>query len=308
MPLPTPLYFLAIVLSFLMGYAIQQGSTCTVAAINEYLDKGTINRFKSLLETAMWVFVGELFLFRMGWANIELPIWQVSAISILGAVLQGLGAYINGACAVGTIARIGNAEWDYLITIVGFFCGALLLPSLHLEYLHPSAIGHTSIPQVADWVLVLLACLIVFRVWKFIQKGIHPYLLTVVVGVFFLALLVIDHAWSYTDLLVDLANVKNAPYWPRIILFITFLLGAIWGGSSHRLNTLKKVITNHHMLRRFIGGVAIGFATGLLPGSHDSLVLLYMPMLLLNAWLGFVVLVTTIFAARLLEKTLRKQR
>jgi toxin CptA len=291
-----------------MGYAIQQGSTCTVAAINEYLDKGTVNRFKSLIETALWVLIGELFLFRLGWANLELPIWQISTVSILGAMLLGLGAYINGACAVGTIARIGNAEWDYFITIIGFFCGALLLPNLHLDELHPTAIGHTSIPNVPDWLLIILGCLLAYRAWQLFQKGLHPYFLTVVVGIFFLALLVFEHAWSYTDLLVDIAQLKDVSYLPRVILFITFLGGAVWGGRNNRKSSPKKIVTKHHIIRRFIGGAAIGFATGLLPGSHDSLILLYMPMLILNAWLGFIVIVATIFAARSFEKHLQKQR
>ena len=293
-------------MSFLMGYAIQQGSTCTVAAVNEYLDKGTVNRFKSLLETALWVFVGELLLFRMGWANLELPIWQVTAASMVGALLLGLGAYINGACAVGSIARIGSAEWDYLITIVGFFCGALLLSHLNLDQLHPISNGTVAIPHIPDWLLVLLFCVIAHRSWKFYQKGIHPHFLTVVVGVFFLVLLVTNHAWSYTSLLVDIANSKNGPYWPREILFITLLLGALWGGRSNRIKNPKKMITKHHVMRRFIGGAAIGLATGLLPGSHDSLILLYMPMLLLNSWLGFIVLIGAIYGARCLEKYLQK--
>lgn len=300
-------YLLALLLSFLMGYAIQQGSTCTVAAINEYLDKGTINRFKSLLETALWVLIGELFLARFGLASIELPIWQISIVTILGAVLLGLGAYINGACTVGTISRIGHAEWDYLITIFGFFCGALLMPILHMDQLHPVALGHTTLPQVPDWVLALLAVVLAYRAWKFFQKGIHPYFLTVVIGIFFLVLLVIDHGWSYTDLLVDIANLQNPPYWPRVMLFIALLLGAVWGGRAHRQSSPKKIINRNHIIRRFIGGTAIGFATGLLPGSHDSLILLYMPMLLLNAWLGFIIMAGTIYGARLLEKSLQKQ-
>jgi len=301
------LYLLAVLFSFLMGLAIQQGSTCTVSAINEYLNKGTINRIKSLLETAAWVCIGEMVLKRIGWADIQLPIWQISIYTVAGAILLGLGAYINGACAVGTISRIGSGEWDFIFTIIGFFLGALLVADLPVYWLHPTAQGHTGVLQLPDWVIVIVVCLIAYRSWSFYKQGIHPYFLTVAIGILFLLLLVIDKAWSYTDLLIDVANAKHATYFPRLMLFIALLLGASVGGLMTKNKPAKNKISTRVISRRFLGGAAMGLATIMLPGSHDSLILLYLPLLLGNAWLGFVLMVTTILFARKIERAINHQ-
>ena len=44
---------------------------------------------------------------------------------VAGGALLGLGAVVNGACAIGAIARIGNGEWAWLATLPGLFVGAL---------------------------------------------------------------------------------------------------------------------------------------------------------------------------------------
>ena len=50
---------IALLLSFLMGLVIQRGGTCTVAAIQEVVHKGTFNRIKALIETSLWKKVGD---------------------------------------------------------------------------------------------------------------------------------------------------------------------------------------------------------------------------------------------------------
>ena len=298
---------IALLLSFLMGLVIQRGGTCTVAAIQEVVHKGTFNRIKALIETSLWVLVGELILAKIGFSLPLIQNWQITFATFLGAIMLGLGAFINGACAVGTIARIGNREWSFLAMLPGFFCGAFLVHQLNIPFLAAKSFGSQSITLIDTWLLIPLVLIIIFRGILFYRKGFHPYVLTVLIGVFFLGLITIDKSWSYTDLLVDLALLKEQNYFFKISVFGCLLIGAIVSGNFqvHPEASLQKLPPD--LLKRFVGGSLMGAATIVLPGSHDSLILLYMPMLLGYAWLGFTTMACTILALKMIEKNKQKK-
>ena len=297
---------LAIVFSFLTGLAIQRGGTCTVAAIQEFIDKRTTNRIRALIETALWVLAGELILTKFSLINLPVQNWQISLTTIAGAFFLGVGAFINGACTVGSIARIGNREWDFLWAIPGFFTGAALLHWSNLPLLKPTPLDFQSTPILPSWMIVMIAALILCRSVFAFRKGFQPYISTVSIGILFLGLVVINKAWSYTDLLIDLATFNNQDYVFRLILFATLLAGAIVGGRAQGSKniSLKKLTPN--IFRRFLGGALMGAAALTLPGGHDSLVLLYMPLLLGYAWLGFTTMACTILLCKVIQKNAKK--
>lgn len=299
-------FVIAILISFLMGLAIQRGGTCTVAAIHEIVHKRTANRVKALIETSLWILAGELILYHLGFSLPPVNNWYIGTATVLGALLLGLGAFINGACAVGTIARIGNREWDFIAMIPGFFVGAYLLGQCNLPNLAPRHLDLQSTPILSTWFLIIMGSLILLRGIILSRKGFHPYVLTILIGIFFLGLIIIDKAWSYTDLLVDLALFKHQNDWSRTTLFAALLIGAVVSGhfQDSKHFSLKKASPN--IYKRFIGGAIMGVATFILPGSHDTLILLYMPMLLGYAWLGFIVMACTILICKLLQQKLEK--
>jgi uncharacterized membrane protein YedE/YeeE len=49
---------------------------------------------------------------------------------LVGAVMLGAGAVLNGACVVGTVARLGRGQWAYAATPLGFFAGCLIVPAV----------------------------------------------------------------------------------------------------------------------------------------------------------------------------------
>jgi Sulphur transport len=298
---------LALVISFCMGLVIQRGGVCTVAAIHELIHKRTTNRIKALIETSLWVLAGELILMHIG---ISLPIvsnFQISLLTVLGAILLGFGATINGACAVGTIARIGNGEWDFLAFIPGFLFGVVLIHGIDLPILFPMPVGTKTIPAFDSWLIAVCLALILARGYFLSKKGFHPYVLTVFIGIFFLGLIAIDKAWSYTDLLTDLAMSKNHNMIYRLSLFVALLAGAIVSGKFQSPGNRSLSKLSPTLIKRFIGGAIVGAATLILPGSHDSLILLYMPMLLGYAWLGFAVMASTILIMKFGLKKLEEK-
>ena len=56
------------------------------------------------------------------------------------------------------------------------------------------------------------------------------------------------------------------------------------------------------LLRCFSGGVVMGWGSLLIPGSNDGLILIGIPLLQPDAWLGFASRVAAIAAARLISR------
>src|SRR5205085_4494162 len=127
----TSIAFLAAAfLAGVMGFAIQRGATCTVAAMDELVSKRRIHRLGSIVEASLWV-VGGLLIAQALHLLPRMPAgYEIGWLTIVGAMLLGLGAFINGACVFGAIARLGNGEWAYVLTPLGFYVGCLTVATL----------------------------------------------------------------------------------------------------------------------------------------------------------------------------------
>jgi len=111
-----------------MGFAIQRGATCAVAAVEEVVRAGSCRRLAALFEAALWVAGGLLVAQAAHWLPTMPPGYALGAWTIVGGVLLGLGAFVNGACVFGAIARFGSGEWAYLLTPLGFYLGCVSVP------------------------------------------------------------------------------------------------------------------------------------------------------------------------------------
>src|SRR5947209_2838997 len=77
-----------------MGYAIQRGATCTVAAVDEITTRRTFRRLESLLEASVWV-AGGLLVAQSLQMLPNMPAGYASSVwTIAGGVLLGLGAWV----------------------------------------------------------------------------------------------------------------------------------------------------------------------------------------------------------------------
>jgi len=111
--------------ALVMCVAIQRGATCTVAAVEEITTHRSAKRLMALIEAALWVNAGLVIAQNRHWIS-ELPAgYSITWWTLPGAVLLGLGAWVNKACAFGSIARLGSGELAYLATPLGFYLGCL---------------------------------------------------------------------------------------------------------------------------------------------------------------------------------------
>lgn len=288
-------FVIAFGLAGLLGFAIQRGGTCTVAAIDEIVIHRRGSRFFALLEAAIWV-AGGLFIFwSLKVSKQPMIAWDITWLTILGAALLGLGAVINGACVVGTISRIGNFEWMFSFTLLGFWTGSTAFYGLNLDVHLPSSQTREAFQLIPPWLIVFIMAGMLARLFYLRKHLWHFRMATIVIAIAQLLLMLVYGPWAFSDFLIDLAKRNEVVnFMPRLLLFMALLGGAIWGGVT---KTSSRPIRGMHLqgvIQKLMGGALMGAGSLMVPGSHDSLVLFYVPLLLPFALVAYTVMILTI--------------
>lgn len=312
---------IAVLVAAFMGLAAQRGGTCTVAAVEEIVHKRRAHRFLAMFTTAIWV-IALIQLARAMGQPVLMPLgFEASAMVVVGGAVLGFGAYVNRACVLGSVARLGSGDWAYLAMPVGFFFGALLFSSVLPPMAPDQLIRPSPVTAVPVWLLVSIA---VFAAWQMRdisgagRVGLSrrsrlgrafdaiwtPPHATILIGTAFVViLLLVDDAWTYTDALIRLSKRAGEGHelW-RLALYLALLAGAVAGGiSSGRFSNTRPSISR--VTRSFLGGLIMAAGSLLIPGSNDGLLLFGLPMLWPYAWLAFasmcsVLVVASTLAAR----------
>jgi toxin CptA len=314
------MFLISLFLAALMGYAIQRGATCTVAAMDEIVRERRAHRLMAMLEASIWVAGSFLLAQALGFA-IALPMGHAtSVLAILGGLLLGAGAYVNQACVFGAIARLGSGEWAYVFTPLGFLAGAWMIavwmPAVtHASIISPLTAFPVSLALAAAVFMVVRIVPAIVGVLRAhpssttaVRKEIggrlwRPEAATAVIGVTFFFLLVIEGAWAYTDVLNEAAQGKWQNIAPRAGLLLALLAGATLGGWT--AGRLRRVMPGWRSIALcFAGGALMGAGSAIIPGSNDGLILLGMPLLFAHAWIAFLAMAVGIGALMLLRHAL----
>ena len=308
-------FLVALLCAGTMGFAIQRGATCTVAAVDEVVRERGVRRLAALLEAALWV-AGGLLVAQGLQVLPKMPAgYAVGPWTVLGGALLGLGAYVNRACVFGAIARFGSGEWAYLVTPLGFYVGCVSVGRV-FDAPAPRALPYGSpVLHASAWVALLFAALALWRLGRPLLDGVRtgrpvamlaarawsPHTATTIIGVTFVVLLLLVGSWAYTDVLVELARGMAGSLVARSLLLLALLGGAALGGwtAGRYRNT---PIAAAQVLRCFVGGLLMGWGSLLIPGGNDGLILVGMPLLWPYAWVAFATMCVTIAAAMLLGR------
>ena len=317
-------FAVAAVCAGLMGYAIQRGATCTVAAMDEVVRRRGFNRLASMLEASLWV-VGGLLIAQALHLLPRMPAgYAITYVTVLGGALLGFGAYVNKACVFGAIARLGSGEWAYVVTPIGFYVGCMTFASVFPFPAQQKLAYGSPVLQAAPWVAALFAVLMIARLgWGFAtlptdaQHGSlpqrvarafatrvwSPHAATTVIGITFFVMLLAVGAWAYTDVLAELARGMAGNLVARTLLLLALFGGAMLGGyTAGRFRSTP--ISATQLAKCFAGGVLMGWGSLLIPGGNDGLILVGIPLLWPYAWLAFFTMCVVIGIALVVEKSM----
>lgn len=261
-----------------MGFAIQQGGTCMVSAMDQLVNKRAAGKLVALAECGVWTSALGLLALGAGFAFAASPTYPLGPITVFGGLLLGTGAWLNGACVFGSIARIGAHDWHYLLTPPGYLLGCLVHAAGFGSYPpaeHAPASG-AVLPVMAGLAgLGLVASMLAWHrsgrslgaLWDYRHA-------TIAIGITFVVLAVIAGPWTYTEALGNLAHGIPGPSWPEAALFAALLCGALAGGG-------KQAAMPPLGLRRALaclgGGALMGLGGSLIPGGNDNLILVGLP-------------------------------
>jgi len=313
----------AVLCAGLMGYAIQRGATCTVAAVDELLNRGKANRLIAMGEASLWVAGGLALANLLGMLPTMPAAYPVSAWVFIGAALLGFGAWLNGACVFGAIARLGSGDPNYLATPIGFYLGCLTVGPL-FSAPSPSKLATESPVLQASGVVALL--FVAFAAWRVVPPLVKqamapragaahavaervwaPHAATGVIGVTFVIILLLVGVWAYTDVLAQLARGSSMSLALGVLCLLALYAGALIGGwTAGRLRAVRPTAAG--AAKCLAGGAMMAWGTLLIPGSNDGLILIGMPLLRPYAWLAFATMCVTIAVALLARRKLMPMR
>ncbi|HEY3180400.1 MAG TPA: YeeE/YedE thiosulfate transporter family protein [Casimicrobiaceae bacterium] len=321
-------FFVSVLCAGLMGFAIQRGATCTVAAVDEVVSKRRLNRLISMIEASLWV-VGGLLIAQSLHLLPKMPAgYAITYWTVLGGVLLGLGAYVNGACVFGAIARLGSGEWAYIVTPIGFFVGCLTVGTIFSPPVPSKLDGSSPLFDAAMWLAVLFTGFMLFRIVSPLLSATSdgasrtfaqriratvttrvwsPRAATAVIGITFVViLLLIGGTWAYTDVLAELARGMAGSLIARVALLVALFVGALVGGyTAGRFRSTR--ISAVQLGKCFAGGAMMAWGSLLIPGSNDGLILIGMPLLRPYAWLAFLTMCVSIGAAKLVQRSFQRE-
>lgn len=294
-----PLLALAVALSFGAGFSLHRGGICAVRAVRDVVEHRRWERFVSFIECAAWA-LAILLLAQARGAMVKArwPDHQALPLALLGGVLFGIGALINGACAFGSAGRLAAGDMSFLALPPGFILGALGAAHLGLGV---SLLTLPAGAAMSGAEMMLAAALVIFVIWRLstawrsLAAGKH-------VGHRLAA-----PAWPpYTTLLLDVALRRGGELELRALLVFVFLAGAFSGALSagrFRWRGASPII----LASRFGGGMAMGFGAALIPGGNDALVLLGLPLLQPTAVAAYIGMIGVIALGLSMQRHARRK-
>lgn len=310
--------WLSFVLVFFIGFAAHRASLCTVRAVMQWLEQLRSSLLVSFFYASLWASLTTgLFV----WAGIPITGRPVLSsgwfYSVAGGLLFGMGAAVNGGCSLSTLQRLADGEVRMLTTLVFFVLGSFgmvwlqsvaAVPFPRVDSLWWSALSPSTLRALvlmlliwATWQLTLL--------WRCadLQRRPDQWLLApryrlslaaLVLGLCSGLLFLLEGAWTYTNYLRELgvswAVGSAAPGWRRFILAVCLFVGMVASSVQGR----KFVWRGARPLggwRNILGGGLMGMGGALVPGGNDTVLLVLMPSLSLQALASFGSMLLGIF-------------
>lgn len=302
---------LSVLMGAVLGIAAHRAGLCTVKAAAEILTSGRGRLLWSFLKSALWV-TG--FAALAGALSFEADFrqWPTGLLSVLGGVVFGLGAGLNGGCTFSTLARAADGNLNMLVTVagwpVGMLAGLALMPDgpvPQMTRLHLGPILALPLLAFALWEGWALARR--YRRAKSWRRflGAPVYTLSAAAAILGLANAVLLEAtgpWSFTGTILCSLKATTLASCDRALLpwlILAASLGGMGLSAWQRGSFALRRPRLRPALRGGVGGVLMGFGAILIPGGNDGLILFGLPSLSPHAAPAYLGLLAGIFAALL---------
>ena len=276
------------VLGFVLGFALNHGSICTVIATRELVSEKRSARFIALVECAVWAALVYAILetspiMHQGWSPI---VYLVPA-----AILFGLGTYVNGACVFGSVGHFGNGEIDFGFAFLGIF--AVVYVEFFFGLLPNQPPISSSLPLGPVLLALVLLAVLALRLGVSFKSETNFRRLTLsmgVVGITFTVLAVFAPGFSITASVGSIVSIPVA----GAVIFVCMFSGSLVSARLRKRRFMLKWPTIGTIARRAFGGVLMGLGSLLIPGGNDTLLLIGFPMGAWQAALAYVLFVATL--------------
>jgi hypothetical protein len=304
------------VLAAIVGFAAHRASVCTVRAVAEIMTSGTAHILLGIGKSVLWVSAITVPVFLlMPSASAALGGWPLTGAAVLGGLVFGVGAAVNGACAYSTLARLADGEGGMLVAAVAFALGILLYLMLVDAGVLDRPVPAPALVGMLGWSLLVAAVLLVpwgiyeiARLWRTRPAGLRAHALVLapqyrlssaatLIGVSGAAIFLIYGSTSYTvtvqQVVEGLRGERGFPATERWLLLLAILAGMLLSTlqrGSFRLDWRPRTI----WLRHLFGGLLMGMGVALTPGGNDALVLYGIPSLSPHAVPAFIAMVAGI--------------
>ncbi|WP_233281347.1 YeeE/YedE thiosulfate transporter family protein [Sphingomonas changnyeongensis] len=286
---------LCLIAAFVVGFAAHRGGTCGVVAMTQWLDRRDarlIIGFATAMAAATVICLPAAWLLGVG---DHLPgSTPVGPALIGGGVLLGIGAFVNGACLIGSLWRLGNGEAHLVALPLGVAIGDALGAGLGWRVVPPP--GPFAEPGSAGLMLVTAGGLMLAAtaIWLMSRPGgTRLFGLMTAMGLAGGLLFVALPGWTWVDVEREtldglIAGMARPPGQAGLAMIAT-LGGALtsgWLTGRLRLCWNGWEATG----RSIIGGALMMMGARLLPGGNDALLLGAAPAGAASALIGFAVM------------------
>jgi uncharacterized protein len=292
--------------AFVIGYSINQGGTCAVAAARDLVHERRIAKFVGLVAaTGAAGLVSLPAVWLLGTGGHIGGMAPIAPGLFIGAVLLGLGVALNDACLLGSLWRLGNGELRLLALPVGLAIGFLAagtFPGGIAPIVTPSALIHPSglgAVVVAGSAVIFIAALFILRRMPPRSGGRWPLSIAMtLLGSAGALLYVLQPGWSYADAIrrgVEPVMAMMTASWGSAVAALMTVGGAVV--SATRLGAFDPTRPRAtDVLRSLGGGVLIAFGATMIPGGNDTLLLASVPAGSVSGAVAFTVMTLTVIA------------
>jgi hypothetical protein len=277
-------------LGFVLGFALNHGSICTVIATTELVSEKRPARFIALVECAVWAALVYAILetsptMQAGWS--PLP------YLVPGAMLLAIGTYVNGACVFGSVGHFGNGHIDFGFTFLAIFAVFYIDSLFGLLPAQPPTSAFVPLGSVL--LAIALLAILALRLSVSLRSESNFRRLTLsmaAIGITFTILAVLAPRFSITTSVPSIVSIPVA----GAVISVCMFGGSFVSARFRKERFMLEWPTIKNIVRRTLGGILMGLGALSIPGGNDTLLMIGFPMGAWQAALAYLLFVASVAA------------